>query len=305
MITLGDCATVIVTYKREQLLKRVIENVKNQSIGCSKLYVVDNGNELSVKRIVLENGGTYLEGNEKAGGAGGYSKGMRRAVSDGYSYVWTLDDDGFPDLNCLRELVDSLTECQMQMITPISISDSNYCETANPYLVGLRKINDVTFFEAKHIWLQVSQLFNGMLISSELIERIGYPYELLFIRGDELDYLERIKISGAKFGMSSKARYFHPSSDGEFADRNPTHFLSVVLPSDHKKLYYQIRNRGYLQREHHLIAMLLFDWVKYPLHFMTHKKGTNLNFVAWFRIWLLGYRRKLISYEEFLKANSN
>jgi GT2 family glycosyltransferase len=301
MIEANQISAVIVTYHREDLLKRVIYQVINQTSGCPKFYVVDNGNEQSVKKLVLDNGGVYIKGDEKAGGAGGYSTGMKRALSDGCSYIWTLDDDGFPELNCLAELINTLQKYELEMVAPLAISNSNPNLTANPYLIRFQKINEVDYFKRKVFWPKVSQLFNGMLISSNLVTQIGYPQAFLFIRGDELDYCERIKNSKVRFGMSTKAQYQHPSSSGEFPGNNPTHFLSVVLPTDRKKLYYQIRNRGYLQREHHLYKMLVADWIKYPLHFIVKKSSMELNLKSWFQIWLLGFRKVMISYEDYHK----
>ena len=188
------------------------------------------------------------------------------------------------------------------MVVPLAISSSNLNLTANPYLIGFQKINEVAYFKRKIFWPKVSQLFNGMLIASNLVNQVGYPHTFLFIRGDELDYYERIKNSKVRFGMSTKAQYQHPSSSGEFPGNNPTHFLGVVLPTDGKKLYYQIRNRGYLQREHHLYKMLIADWIKYPLHFILKKSSTELTLKSWFQIWLLGFRKIMISYEDYQKS---
>jgi GT2 family glycosyltransferase len=302
MIEANQISAVIVTYHREDLLKRVISQVINQTSGRPNLYVVDNGNEESVEKLVLDNGGVYITGDEKAGGAGGYSAGMKRAISDGCSYIWTLDDDGFPELNCLAELTNTLQRYELEMVVPLAISSSNLNLTANPYLIGFQKINGVAYFKRKNFWPKVSQLFNGMLIASNLVNQVGYPHAFLFIRGDELDYYERIKNSKVRFGMSTKAQYQHPSSSGEFPGNNPTHFLGVVLPTDGKKLYYQIRNRGYLQREHHLYKMLIADWIKYPLHFILKKSSTELTLKSWFQIWLLGFRKIMISYEDYQKS---
>ena len=52
--------------------------------------------------------------------------------------------------------------------------------------------------------------FNGVLVTRELVERIGLPREEFFIWGDDVEYLWRAKEAGARVATVTAARFSHP-----------------------------------------------------------------------------------------------
>ena len=55
--------------------------------------------------------------------------------------------------------------------------------------------------------------FNGVLVTGELVERIGSPREEFFIWGDDVEYLWRAKRAGARVGTVVASRFSHPATD--------------------------------------------------------------------------------------------
>ena len=55
--------------------------------------------------------------------------------------------------------------------------------------------------------------FNGVLVTRELVERIGLPREEFFIWGDDVEYLWRARAAGARIATVVGARFRHPSTD--------------------------------------------------------------------------------------------
>ena len=53
--------------------------------------------------------------------------------------------------------------------------------------------------------------FNGVLVTRELVERIGLPREEYFIWGDDHEYRLRAERAGARVAPSSAPRVHHPS----------------------------------------------------------------------------------------------
>ena len=55
--------------------------------------------------------------------------------------------------------------------------------------------------------------FNGVLVTRELVERIGLPREEFFIWGDDVEYLWRARKAGARIATVVAARFLHPATD--------------------------------------------------------------------------------------------
>ena len=53
--------------------------------------------------------------------------------------------------------------------------------------------------------------FNGVLVTRELVDRIGLPREEFFIWGDDVEYLWRASEAGARVATVVGARVLHPS----------------------------------------------------------------------------------------------
>ena len=55
--------------------------------------------------------------------------------------------------------------------------------------------------------------FNGVLVTRELVERIGYPRAEFFIWGDDVEYLWRAEAAGARIATVVGAHVLHPATD--------------------------------------------------------------------------------------------
>ncbi len=86
-------------------------------------------------------------------------------------------------------------------------------------------------------------LFNGALISRELLEQIGLPDRRLFIRGDEVEFLFRALRAGASVLLETDALFLHPGSAPEI---HPIlgGLYHAVVPACRTKQYYLFRNPG-------------------------------------------------------------
>ena len=285
-------AAVLVAFDRDDFLKRSLGHTLNQTRKCDLVIVVDNANLTSTRKIIEDAGAIYLSGALENGSAGGFALGIKHALDNDYDYVWTLDDDGYPDQQCLEILLEFTGSYNLDVSSPLSLSQEDPQQTANPYLFGIRKITSVAFIQKRQIWLGKVQFYNGMLMSKKMVGLIGLPRKELFLRGDEMDYYYRSKRAGLKMGLVSRALFHHPSGAPEFANSR-TSILGVVIPTTEKKKYYQFRNRGFLVREYYLYLNGLYDWIRYPVFFLLYP-GRNLRgFREWRKLWVQGFRRKL------------
>lgn len=289
-------AAVLVAFDRDDFLKRSLRHTLNQTRKCDVVIVVDNANLNSTRRIIEGVGAVCISGSLENGGGGGFALGMKYALDGGYDFVWTLDDDGYPDERCLETLLEFASSDNLDVSSPLSLSQEDSNQTANPYIFGIRKITSAAKIQRKQIWLGKVQFFNGMLMSKKMIELIGLPKKELFIRGDEMDFYYRAKESGLKMGLVTRALFYHPSGAPEFANSR-TSLLGVVIPTTEKKKYYQFRNRGYLIHEYHLYINGLYDWIRYPVFFLLYPGGDLSGFREWKRLWMQGFRGKLTPFD--------
>jgi rhamnopyranosyl-N-acetylglucosaminyl-diphospho-decaprenol beta-1,3/1,4-galactofuranosyltransferase len=211
-------AAVIVAFDRDDFLKRSLDYTFNQTRKCDLIIVVDNANLASTRKIVEDIGATYISGALENGSAGGFALGMKQALDNGFDYIWTLDDDGYPDGQCLQYLLEFTRSHNLDVSSPLSLSQEDSSQTANPYLFGVRKVTKVSAIQKKEIWLGKVQFYNGMLMSKKMLKIIGLPKKELFLRGDEMDLYYRAKKTGLKMGLVTRALFHHPSGAPEFAN---------------------------------------------------------------------------------------
>lgn len=243
---------IIVTYNRKSLLKRCLDAVSMQNFRPTYVYILDNASTDGTMESVKEWGFyntekdgihyKYILNKENEGGAGGFYRGMKYAMENGkYDALWVMDDDGEPDKDCLKNLVKHLDG--YDYIAPIVLSDEdrNTCSfVPNTNYAEFCKRADY-----RGIVENWASPFNGILYSTKLIRKIGYPKKEMFIWGDEINYHLRAKNAGFMPITVINAIHYHPI-DRQISVRNEkTLNVTIILEEKKWKLYCSIRNRIY------------------------------------------------------------
>ena len=143
-----------------------------------------------------------------------------------------MDDDCLAAPDALEQLLLSpnIGPCIKNCVS-ISIKDNDelafYVDRPNQ---SYRKVTDMTKFDLVY---GVASLFNGTLISSDVIRTIGIPDKSLFIWGDEVEYMTRAQKMGFPVVTVPSSVFYHPPS----FDRN-----GIPWPGAWKQ-YYAVRNQ--------------------------------------------------------------
>ncbi len=201
--------TIIVTYNRAKLLRRVLEGVCNQTHNPERIVIVDNNSSDETGRVV-DDFKTYCPVyywrlNENAGGAGGYNYGVSKVLEEGweFDFLWFLDDDSLPSGNCLEELLKHRRE--YKALVPLRISNPlNFHEfpairfnLKNPFLREVRDTSGYRMYGEIQNFPEVIEVedfsFEGPLISREIVVKLGPPRADIFISGDDTDYALKIR----------------------------------------------------------------------------------------------------------------
>lgn len=275
---------VVVSRDRPDDLRRTVEAVQRQAGDWNlSLLIVDSSADASTAEALAEAPDTVLlRSAVNLGGAGGFALGMLQALALGAHWIWLMDDDGRPlEADALTQLLDEAARRQLDAVAPVVLDPQNPSRFAFPYpLDGRYAFTPAELGEARFI-PQVAHLFNGLLLRAPALFKIGLPDMRLFIRGDEVDFLHRMRRAGLAFGTTVAARFSHPSSNAElfpvFGGR-----LHVVYPAPRWKRRNQYRNRAYNYRMHGQHLIMAVDCLRYPYFFLV-KRGFDL---AGLREWL-------------------
>jgi rhamnopyranosyl-N-acetylglucosaminyl-diphospho-decaprenol beta-1,3/1,4-galactofuranosyltransferase len=211
---------VVVTFNRRDLLERLLDVLRNTT-ELAEIVVVDNASTDGTAAWVGSTSSTTdgvpvhlvaLETN--TGGAGGFHTGMLTAVERDADLVWLMDDDGLPDADCLATLLTRRED--FDFWGPVVVDNADEERLVFPIRLpgGTRvvhRIGDVREAAVDGVIRDVVIPFNGVLVTRDLVEKIGSVREDFFIWGDDHEYRLRAERAGARIGTLVDARVLHPS----------------------------------------------------------------------------------------------
>jgi rhamnopyranosyl-N-acetylglucosaminyl-diphospho-decaprenol beta-1,3/1,4-galactofuranosyltransferase len=211
---------VVVTFNRLGLLQRLVARLREVE-GLAEVLVVDNastdgtGEWLAAQTAPVR----ALTLDDNRGGAGGFHAGLEAAVQDGADLVWLMDDDGIPEPDCLKVLLDhGETDGGYEFWGPAVLAEQDPSRLCFPIRLPGRstvvhRMAEVELAARDGVIADVVIPFNGVLVTRELVTRIGLPREEFFIWGDDVEYLWRAQAAGARTGTVVAAHFLHPATD--------------------------------------------------------------------------------------------
>jgi len=221
---------VVVTYNRQFLLAQCIEALRRQTRSVDKILVINNGSTDHTETWLSGQADIEFITQENVGGAGGFYKGIKTAFDMKYSWIWLMDDDGYPKEDALERLLENDQE-------EICLRNCSVVNKADRKTFVWKTANYSTIDEVKEdVIRNVAHPFNGTLLHRKVIERVGLPKANLFLWGDETEYFYRI-IRKNKIPYYTKATsiHYHPAS--AYSYKNDWNLAT------NWKMYYYIRNR--------------------------------------------------------------
>lgn len=195
------CA-IVVTYNRLALLKECVNGLRNQSHSLDEIIVVNNDSTDGTKDwLDIQTDLTVIH-QANLGGAGGFYCGSRYAVNRGYDWIWMMDDDVEPTVDCLKELLDNAS-LGADILQPLRkyhdqeiLLESKLLNLTNPFkdlhqeILSKSDLNSVIKVQAIP--------FEGPLIRGTLFQEIGFPNKDLFIFYDDTDFSYRTISKGGE-----------------------------------------------------------------------------------------------------------
>ncbi len=209
-------SAVVVTYNRLEMLQRLVKVLADVP-GLDEVLVVDNASTDGTGEWLagLAEGrvhGRTLPSN--TGGAGGFHEGLRWAVERDSELVWLMDDDGLPEPDCLTLLLGRAGD--LDFWGPVVVDEADPERLVFPIRLpgGTRVVHAMTEVRRAAedgLIRGIVIPFNGVLVTRDLVERIGLPRAEFFIWGDDHEYRLRAERAGARIATVVDARVRHPS----------------------------------------------------------------------------------------------
>lgn len=267
---------VVVTYNRHSDLSKCIEALRNQSQKLDAILVVNNGSSDYTSVWLDQQTDIINIYQDNSGSAGGYYTGIKWAYENGYNQIWCMDDDGYPKFDALEALIKNEGhELALLNSTVVNKTDkkSLVWDTKN-----YKYINEVQ----QAIIENIAHPFNGTLLNSNIIAKVGLPLTNLFCKGAETEYFFRItKQYKIPAKTITNSIYYHN-------EKISLHTQEWDIKTCWS-VYYFLRNRYAVLKTKHtysfkalsLYLIFMMTFVGEILFYQKNDKVRKISFVFW------------------------
>ena len=210
-----------------------------------RVVVVDNGSNNESVNVLKDVNDIHLIQNEKNWGfAGGNNIAIKYAIEENFDYVWLLNSDATVESDCLEKIISAVRcDSTIGLASPVIYhqdrqKEVQHCGTRlNSDSNGVNEAVDIQTAKAWQAAAPENVIVWGtaLLISTNLIKKIGYLDEHLFAYSEDTDYSLRSSKAGFKNVTIFDAKIWHQSTIG----LRKAHFY-----------YYTIRNVGLMWRKY-------------------------------------------------------
>ncbi len=298
---------VVVTFNRLGLLQRLVTRLRELP-EVDEVLVVDNASTDRTGEWLAEAAaaeGTPLLARtleRNLGGAGGFHDGLEWACERDADLVWLMDDDGLPEPDCLARL---LTEDDLDFWGPLVVDEADPDRLVFPIRLpgGTRVVHRLADVEraggSRGRLDDIVIPFNGVLVTRELVGRIGLPRSEFFIWGDDHEYRLRAEAAGARIATITGARVHHPSV-GELGTPMMGGRTTYNHSPSELKAYCMARNNTVNLRDYRGWAHVVMFWAKTVWFYLLTRRDPG-RIVLSARAARAGLRGDFTGHERFLR----
>lgn len=200
ILAIHTIGVVIVTYRRPKQLCKTLDAILDQGIASNQIWIINNdkSDQLEFLRSEEKFQAINLHTNaENIASAGGFALGMKLVLESGLAWAWLFNDDSRPVKGSLESLLNHRDELQKSNTGMVKLANLNSKgEAILQFWNGSRRPKYVPVSED----LVETDLvtFDGCLLSTEMIKKIGTCDPAYFMGTYEFDFCLRAKDFGYK-----------------------------------------------------------------------------------------------------------
>ena len=312
-----DLLIVVVTYNSEAVIERFLEHLPAalHGVASARLVLVDNASSDSTlaRAKATAPWASVMENGRNAGYAAGINAALRQ--SRARKGVLILNADAAPAPGCAARLLDALDLAGVGIAVPRVLDETGrlkYSLRREPTLLravgeallgGHRaarwpRLGDMVRDPHEYVDGAVADWATGaaMLLSMELIDRIGLWDESFFLYSEETDYALRARDAGFELRLAANAVVVHPG--GEMS-RSP--WLWSVLVRSRIRLYR--KRHGPVSAAAYWLAVAVNEGVRGAVGRPTHRAAFRSLVTG--RVELPTDRASRITRDESVRATSS
>lgn len=234
---------LIVTFNRLNDLYVCVNSLRHQTYHFFDILIVNNGSTDGTKEYLDNENGLIVINQENLGGAGGFYAGMKYMMEHGYEWLWMMDDDGIAAPDQLEKLLTYASAEKYPVLNALVLNKENHEELS--FHAPIKRRYEIGDEELINTFVHP---FNGTLINKSIIEKVGMIKKEMFIWGDEMEYMERLRVNGYKPATVVNAIHYHPKEKGKKMRVLPFYNKLQVMDKPAKLSKYFYRNAGYMHR---------------------------------------------------------
>jgi rhamnosyltransferase len=228
---------VVVTYEPGEDVAANIAALRRQ---VSELVIVDNGSSVQIIERLIALGERLhcrvIQNGENLGIAIALNNGVRWAASQGFFFVFLMDQDSLVQDACVTRLINAYHRDAEAGSTGITIP--RYIDRLSREVMPVSKTAGYGILTART---------SGSLIPVAVFEDCGWFREDLFIDGVDFEYCLRIRLRGYRIRQCDTATLVH-SLGNRKSHVMGTRYLFTSTHHNARRRYYITRNRLILIR---------------------------------------------------------
>jgi len=223
---------IVLNWKHVDHTLSCVAHLQQQRGAVVDILVIDNGSgaDCQARLQALADSCRLICLEHNLGFAEGMNVGIREGLSAGYDYLWLVNNDAFPEPDCLQKLLTSLrARPSLAMVSPRLLSadgtDQHVGGTIDLHTGEITQLQPLDFNHSR----SPSRWMTGTapVISSRMLRRVGLFERPFFAYMEDVDLSLRISKAGGEFAAVTDAVVVHLGSASSGSGSLIPEFLTV------------------------------------------------------------------------------
>jgi rhamnosyltransferase len=243
-------AAYITAYEDSEAVHRCINAIKQQSYPIETIFIVDNSRKnpivVSQENIIIE----YHP--ENIGIAGGLEKGVNWAISQGYDFLWTFDQDSEPKADVLEKLINKYQQLieegsSIGIIAPLPVDVDSGLELHGAIFQEYKRVLPPGYEWAPEHYECDIVITSGSLVNLAAAKNVELPTKDLFIDGIDWLYCMNFRQKGYSVVVLKTAIMQHHLGSSQWYESPIRRRKILVYQYSPLRYYYMCRNHTFAE----------------------------------------------------------